>query len=352
MKEIKHIPWPDIRQFHQVRRDVQHKAQFKELDETGEPIMDRLAHMPVLKYEGTIKTHGSNCSVQFHRDGTTVYQSRERIITPDDDCYGFARYMDSIKDCELFKSWKELFFPPETLNPNYDLVDVVTIYGEWIGPGIQKGVAISEIPHKSWIIFGGRYGEGEDATSFNIEGLPGSSTNNIYNINSFPKYNIDIDFENPGLMINQMNEWTLEVEKECPVGKYFDISGIGEGIVFKCIEPGWESSKFTFKVKGSEHSKSKVTKLATVDIEKVNSIKEFVSTVLDESRLQQGISKLLENNKPIVEQHTGDFLRWIVNDIIKENKEQMQQCGIEEKEVGKVVNVEARRWYLNKCKEI
>ena len=41
------------------------------------------------------------------------------------------------------------------------------------------------------------------------------------------------------------------------------------------------------KVKGEKHSSSKVKKLASVDVEKLNSIKDFVDYAVTESRLEQ-----------------------------------------------------------------
>jgi len=153
--------------------------------------------------------------------------------------------------------------------------------------------------------------------------------------------------------MNKMNDITLAVEKECPVGKAFGYSGIGEGVVWRCIAPGWESSRYWYKVKGQEHANSKVKKLASVDIEKLNSIKEFVDKVLDNERLEQGITKLKErdNNVVIDEKLTGDYIRWVVGDVIKECQEEMAQFAISDKDVGKLISGNARKWFFKRIQE-
>lgn len=334
-----HIPWPDIRQFHQVKKDVGWKAQYTGLeDDAGTPIMDRTATMPLLEFEGTVKIHGTNAAFQIHKDGSIVCQSRERIITPLQDNAGFARFIHDIP-VEFWDQYKAVF--PENW-------DVVTIFGEWAGPGIQKGVAVGDLAHKTFFIFGAKSGEGEDTEWIDVRDWKGDADKHIHNIYEFPTFKLHIDFETPELMINVMNDLTLAVEKECPVGKAFGHSGIGEGVVWRCITPGWYSSRYWFKVKGSEHSNSKVKKLASVDVAKMNSIKDFVSQVLDEERLEQGVTKLKENGVELSEKATGDYLRWIVGDIVKECQAEMEQFAITDKDVGKLVNGDARKWFFRK----
>lgn len=337
-----HIPWPDIRQFHQVRKDVQWRAQFTgKFDADENPIMDRTAVAPKLMFEGTVKLHGSNAAVQLHKDGSFVCQSRERIITPLADNAGFARFVETIP-VAYFDSLKELF--PENW-------EVVAVFGEWAGPGIQKGVALTQLPNKSFFIFGAKVGNDEDSQWLDVRNWPTDESRNIFNIYNYPTFQLEIDFEAPDHAINRMNEITLEVEKECPVGKAFGHSGVGEGVVWRSITPGWESSRYWYKVKGQEHANSKVKKLASVDIEKLNSIKEFISKVLDEERLEQGITKLKEANIPVDEKATGDYIRWVVGDVNKECQDEMAQFDISDKNLGKVISSDARKWFFQRIQQ-
>jgi hypothetical protein len=90
----------------------------------------------------------------------------------------------------------------------------------------------------------------------------------------FPIHEVDIDFNYPTLSQNDIIEATLAVEKECPVGKYFGVSDIGEGIVYSCITEGYQSSDFMFKSKGELHIKGSQIILSESD---KNEIIDFLS---------------------------------------------------------------------------
>ncbi len=330
-----HHAFPSIDQFSHVRRNVLWKAQYRGLDENSEPIMDRTALMPTLSYEGTCKLHGTNFGICFEKNNGFYCQSRERIISVGNDNAGSATWANSVSE----EDWNILRanFPADWFK--------IAIYGEWAGQGIQKNVAISTLS-KAFYIFAARLisedGEKEEWLDVRNWVLP----EGIYNIYNFPTFKIDINFESPEYAIAEINKWVLDVEAECPVGKAFGVSGIGEGIVWKCITPGWESSRYWFKAKGDKHANSKVRKLATVDIEKFESEQAFINSVLDEGRLEQGYNWLKENNKPQDQSSTGDFIRWIFNDVVKECSPEMEASNIEEKSLGKLLSGPAKKWYF------
>jgi len=94
--------------------------------------------MPILEFQGTVKIHGTNASVVLPEN---YAQSRNNIITVENDNAGFAR----------FHNEKSLVFLDFYSQINTDLP--IVIYGEWAGKGIQRGVGISEI-ERSFFIFG------------------------------------------------------------------------------------------------------------------------------------------------------------------------------------------------------
>jgi hypothetical protein len=168
----------------------------------------------------------------------------------------------------------------------------------------------------------------------------------IFFINQFPTWELEIDFDYPELSSNKMIELTEEVEKECPVGKYFGVSGVGEGIVWKChIEP-YVGGDFMFKVKGEKHSVSKVKTLAAVDVEKVNSIKECVDKIITENRLNQGLDYLRTNHLEIIPQNLGIFIKWVTSDAIREELDTIVESGLIPKDVGSVASKVARDWFF------
>jgi len=162
----------------------------------------------------------------------------------------------------------------------------------------------------------------------------------IYNILQFQTYEIDIDFNNPELSQNKLIEMTIAVEECCPVGKYFNKNGIGEGIVFTCTT----DQDLRFKSKGEQHSSSKVKTLNSIDLELLNSINEFVEYSVSNNRLEQGLSYLKENNIDIESKNTGEFIRWIINDVLKEEKELIQ--NLNEKKVKVAIAEKARNYFL------
>jgi hypothetical protein len=339
---MKHYSFPSIQQFKNVRRNVQHKAQYRGVDEAGELIMDRTAVMPVLEYEGTVKLHGTNAGVIIKRDGSFYCQSRERLLTVTDDNAGFAWYIHSMeRSLDLTKLIEN--FPAHW--------ETMAVYFEWAGGSIQKGVALNGIEKKAFLI-GARLinGDGEKEEWLDVRdwALREGGFLNIYN---FPTFRIGIDFEEPIYAVEQINKWVLEVEAECPVGKHFGVSGVGEGLVFKPIGLDYNNSGFWFKAKGDKHSQSHVKKLATVDVEKFESQQAFVNSVLEEGRLEQGYNWLKENGKTQDEKSTGDFIRWVYGDVLKECKLEMEENKIEPKELGKLLSGPAKKWFFNRLNE-
>jgi hypothetical protein len=314
-----------IEQFRNIVKTVRTNHDYKGKDENGDSIYNHDSNYPVLTFQGTVKLHGTNASVIFYKD-KMEFQSRERVLSITQDNAGFMfNYVNY--------DWTNIL---KLINTEF--TEYIGIYGEWCGEGIQKGVAISELP-KMFVIFG----ISVDNVWIDLDHSIRDKENRIFNITQFPTYTIDIDFNNPELSQNRLIKMTEEVEKECPVGKYFGISGIGEGIVFSCIS----DQTLRFKSKGEKHSVSKVKVLNSVDEEKVNSINEFVDNVVTENRLLQGISYFKENNIAIENSNTGDFIRWVIGDIVKEELDTMKANNIDIKSVnGKIAN-KARLFFLN-----
>jgi hypothetical protein len=317
--------YPSIVQFRNVIRAVREAHDYQGRDGENKPIFEHKENYPVLKFRGTIKLHGTNAGIVKTSDGKIVFQSRERELSTHQDNAGFMNTMTE----------KDLNF----LFNRFDFNDSIAIYGEWCGGSIQKGVAINSLP-KMFVIFGVMI---DDAW---ID-LPADLHNNedsIYNILQFPTYEIEIDFNAPELSQNRLIEMTIEVEDCCPVGKYFGIEGVGEGIVFSCID----NPEFTFKSKGEKHSASKVKKLNAVDTEKLSSINDFIELAVSENRLEQGISYFNENNIEVDSKNTGEFLRWIVNDVLKEEKDTIESSNLSEKDIKGAIVAKARVWFLNR----
>jgi len=319
---MKHIPFPSIEQFRNVIRNVNHRVEFET--------------KPTLDYIGTVKLHGTNAAIVILPDDTIQFQSRNSIITPQSDNAGFATFFNPFKT-SLCKA-----LPP------VNGIKAIIVYGEWCGQSIQKGVAISGLP-KMFVVFAIRIVNNDDsmlwATDEFVSSIKDHSIS-VYNIFEFKTFSISIDFNNPLLSVNALSELTISVESECPVAKSLGVLGVGEGIVWHCITPGWESSDYWFKVKGEKHSVTKVKTLASVDTEKLESLKEFVSSVVTESRCQQGISHLKESNAPMDRTSLGKFLSWVVADVIKEESDTIKANNLTQKDVTSAIAIAAKNWFF------
>jgi hypothetical protein len=145
-------------------------------------------------------------------------------------------------------------------------------------------------------------------------------------------------------------KWKSNTSRDCGI---LEINSVGEGIVWQPVQEGlkdWNTSDAWFKVKGSMHSVSKVKTLAPVDVEAINSINEFVETYVSENRLKQGIDKLTEMGLDISVKNLGEFIRWVFNDIMKEEADTVVANQINPKTLGGPIATKARKWFMaNYC---
>lgn len=318
------IKYPSIELYKNIIRKVKERHDFQGKDENGDVVYKHLSNYPTMKFVGTVKLHGTNAAIVKHSDGRLEFQSRERVLSLEADNANFMQTMMSVDLDFLFTSFK--------------FNDYCAVYGEWCGGNIQKGVAINGLP-KMFVIFGVKV----DDKWVELPSYLYSNENNIYNILQFPTYEIEIDFNAPELSQNKLIEMTLEVEDECPVGKYFGNVGVGEGIVFTAAE----DQDYKFKSKGEKHSVSKVSKLNSIDTESLQEIKEFVELAVTENRLNQGLSVMQENGWTIEPKNTGEFLRWVVTDVLKEEKYTIDNSVLDDKKLKNAIVTKARIWYLN-----
>lgn len=324
------IKFPSIDQFRQVVREVRSRHDFVGKDEEGSAIYRHTSPYPTITFKGTVKLHGTNAGIVKYKD-RIEFQSRERVLSLQQDNSQFMLSMAGKNFDTLFGRMASEFS------------EYIAVFGEWCGQGIQKGVAISGLP-KMFVVF-----------AVNVDGQwvsPNQFYDNeqgIYNITQFPTYSVDVDFNSPELSQNVFSDLTIAVENECPVGKHFGVSGIGEGIVWTAEH---SNNFYIFKVKGEKHSVTKVKTLASVDVEEIAGIKEFVETTVTEQRLLQGITVLNESGKVPDQKTTGDFLRWVINDIIKEETDTIIANKFDPKKLNPLISNTARVWYFKYLDEL
>lgn len=92
--------------------------------------------------------------------------------------------------------------------------------------------------------------------------------------------------------------------------------------------------------------KSKVKTLAPVDVEKVKSVGEFVEKTVTENRLKQGLEKMVELGHPLDAKSTGEYIKWVMGDVFKEELDTLAESGLTTKDVSGQMATKIRKFYL------
>ena len=293
---------------------------------------------PVLRFLGSAKLHGTNSSIVRMPSGQIIFQSRNRVLTEDEDHFGFVSHMTHCVGLDRLRA---------LIDTHVGLHDVpVVMYGEWCGQGVQQQVAISAL-ERLFAVFAVRIGVDEQSRWPDLRGFAGLHDNSVrvFSVLQFETFQIDIDFSRPDRAREALIQHTVAVEARCPAGAFFGIEGLGEGVVWRCITDGFSAPEFWFKVKGEKHSVSRVTKLAPANVERMDSIEAFLDAVLTEARLQQGTDWLQEQGHPLDRTSTGEYLRWLFSDILSEESDTMEASGLSRRAIGGPLSHQARRWF-------
>lgn len=348
--------FPHIDQYRHVIRQLRERAQYAGKDENGEPIFDSTLPLPTVNFTGTVKIHGTNASV-CQRNNIRWYQSRNGIITPQNDNAGFAQFAENNTTSfdNLFKRIIE-----EGLNGNCPEDLRILIYGEWFGGNIQKGVAVSSLP-KKFAIFEVLLLPDDTESFFGRIRLPkelfktlSDHDHSIYNIYDFGEYQVDVDLSIPELAAETLTKLTCDVESECPVGKYFDVIGTGEGIVWDLYKPGDDNHQdflIRFKTKGEKHSVTKVKSvknLVTISADELKGVEEFLDYAVTEARLEQGIREVFPDE--ISSKQIRDFIRWVTDDTIREELDTIEKNKLPMKVLVPKIQEKSRNFILKKLK--
>lgn len=295
--------------------------------------------LPTLNFTGTVKIHGTNAGIRIPsaQSETCFAQGRDRELSIASDNAGFASFCYALPSDIIQSLYK-------AVNPKGK--GELTIFGEWAGQGVQNGVGVSEVS-KHFVMFSAHVvdeaGEGHY--------IPLNPTINfhewrIYNIYEVATYAVDIDFANPGDIEDILTELTLAVEASCPWAQHMGVEGIGEGIVWHLTSDPTDSS-FVFKTKGPKHSvrKNKNQKVASVDVEKVNTVNECVDIILTENRMLQMVK---DNGFSYIKDNVGPFLKAVCEDCIKEEMAVVVKSNLVWRDVAGEVNRRAKAWFLEK----
>lgn len=322
----------------EIVRTVQHLGTFIGLDDDGNPIYEDLL-LPTIHFTGSVKLHGTNAAIGYDRESNELwFQSRSNKVS--DGHFGFPTTISRDEAKAIIA---------HIVNYNKDVnCTKVVVYGEWAGSGIQKGVAISQLPKtfyvfsaaaiinekKVWLKLPSFYDDG-----CKLDWIP----DYIDNIYDYPTYQIDINFNQPSIAQEQIKKWVDAVENECPVAAAHGIQGVGEGIVWV---GEYKSERLIFKTKGEKHSVTK-EKRFTDSPEKLQKIKEFVEYAVTKPHVEQAIFELFgENSANASRQDTGKIVKWVSDDVYKEESNTLDDLGLEIKDVASYISKAAATIYL------
>ena len=351
-----HIKWPHIDQFHNVRSRVLHNEDLKKKSIT---------------YKAKIKLHGTNSAIQINPNTNTVIaQSRNNILGFSNDNVGFASWVNSVKTqlLEVITKWCR---------------SNVIIYGEWIGEGIQNGVAACKIGTKYFCVFAveafNEYEDLNDETKERflfvepkflekfIKGIPNTKvipwfTTEDGNDYTFSVTEDDWEVKTSVLQdnLNQINSFVEQIDKHDPwIEKEFGIVGPGEGLVFYpfsekngCIQTYFlnreDFSNLAFKAKGNTHKTVSKKSPASLDPEKVSSAHEYAELVCTPARLEQGVREVCGGEMIFEKKFIGSFLKWINEDLSRETRDELAVSKVEAKMCLNAAMTFARNWYIEK----
>jgi len=324
---IQHISWASIELLHNCVRTLDHLAAL------GRP-------RPTVEYRAKVKLHGANCAVQITPDAV-VAQSRTQLLTPEADYKGFAAWV------QARRSWFA------TLQPG------LVLFGEWCGPGIEKGMAISGAPAKQFVVFAIQNGTQllfEPQTLGELLSRPGAPPELL--VLPWEGSPLTIDFASRDSLEQaaaELNRRVEAVEQEDPwVKQAFGISGMGEGLVLYPVAVNGASVAFTmeelavlmFKAKGEKHRSAGTRTAVAVDATVVASVQDFVALMVGEARLQQGLATACDHQRD--PRHTAAFINWVADDVRKESVAELEASGLAWHQVDKAVRAAARTWFLQR----
>lgn len=274
-------------------------------------------------YRAVPKLHGTNACVAMAPGGDLFIQSRNRAIDLNsedsaDQHYGFRQFvLDNQDDFRRL-----LFFLGGDISGAY-------LYGEWTGPGVQKGVGISGLEQKTFFPF---MGITDRAHAWPITTVLEGRVKQLSN----PRVRADLlsdqtrDFyinlhtfgsDYPG---SELEAYVEEVTNTCPVAGH----GLGEGLV---LSPYVQTDNFDlwFKLKGSAFHEE-TNHQAPRPPSKGQDAEAFVLAreVCHQRRLDQGFEYLQEMNLAVEPRNIGTYIKWVVADIEAEEDEKYQTSSV------------------------
>jgi tRNA-binding EMAP/Myf-like protein len=323
------IGWPSIELLHHVRAGMRSTAELQ-----GTPL-------PRVAYRAKVKLDGTNAAVQIHPDGSVLAQSRSQILGAGSDNMGFGGWV--AKHSAYFAALSR--------------EQLLVVFGEWCGQGIQKRAAISQIGRKVFVVFAVQLGAGTSAPA-RMEVEPARLRELLPEhpdvfVLPWIDASFELDFADDERARREAERISAEVDRielEDPwVRAWFGVQGLGEGIVLyphlngEAVVDRQRLSELMFKAKGEKHQTVRQKKAAQLEPEVAHGIQAFVELVLPEPRLEQGITEACTGTPDM--KQVGAFLKWIAHDVQKECSAELAAAGLTWQQANRAVSDKARSWF-------
>lgn len=322
-----------------------------------------LIDMEQLQMIGHVKLHGAHNDIVVHSDDSIQLQSRNiEHLSLQKDSHEFAKNMLP-KRAGILRLKKRIHDRFKEKNPGIeiDATRPLIIGGEWCGPGVQKDVAISDLPKRILVVISisingvwvpdDDYGDIFDADA----GIYHIAQGGVYT-HSLP---IGLGNEAMAESLEKLQPLADAIEDECPFAKTFGLVGQGEGLVFKPLGPLGQDAKYWLKVKGPISRLGgrapKPHQMPTKNGKQVDPLqlaKDFATATATEPRLEQAWDYLRETGAHRTNKgmggHVGKFLEWLAKDIEAEEKTAMRELGIDRQLAKDEIKKIGRGWFIRR----
>jgi hypothetical protein len=336
-----------IGKYADVIYNIKHQTYYVETLEDGTVITDETRKLPVVDFVCTVKLHGTFAGVRY-RDGVVTAMSKGNDITVGKDNAGFAQFVENNR--EYFE-----FYLSE-LADSLELEEV-SLMGEFVGKGIQKGVGINLIKDKTFIVFGIKFKQKDQDPRWaqlphEILRQISDKDFRIRSIFEFQHEVIKIDFNHPEKALAELDKLKDKIEMECPVAKAIleednikideNEPLVGEGIV--CVGFTPDGERYIFKHKGEKHSKANKVRQPKENDPLAQEKLELAEVLTPGWRLNQAIQETgAETLKD-----TGAVIKWVLGDILKEEMSTFRESNFGYDEVKKYITKIVADWYKQK----
>lgn len=348
--------WTDLNQFHEVTRNLNYPR-------IHDIVVKNDYKIP---YSFKIKLHGTNACVRIEQDGNVVPQKRSSDIGPVKKMDGVTK----LRDNAGFAAWTKKEEGYWSTLAKSDRI--LYVYGEWVGNGVQSGVACSQLDTKRFFVFAidgvkddGNierivdphvieailFGHGKESDTVHVIPWHSHATMNFMNK------------EATSQTIEKLNDTVEKIGELDPLMmEMFEIKGSGEGLVgYPALgENRGISYKnddlqlfswFNFKAKSEHHRVNAHKKSVQFDPDKYANIQIFADTYCTEARFLQAFKDGVGEEKNL--RRIPDFIKWVVSDIHKETTtEREANPDLDWKAISKACSTRAVSWYKDKVKEL